>query len=134
VAVVFLAVMLSLTRYPLFATVLENRSADAFLYFLMGAGQNPLIVFVVLSVLIGLLVVLIAWPLLGLIWVWLEGGTLESYHLQERLSWRDFRWICGYWFGSFLALNLLGIVVIVLIAAAGGGLAWAAGLVAPWLS
>ncbi len=136
-ALVLLGAVAPLTRYPTLLKTIERRSFDEAMYFLLGAGgtnPDPMIGVALLVFLIGLAVVLIVWPLLGIFWVWLEGGTLETYHLPGPLSWKDFRRICGHWFGPFLTLNLLGVVVIAVVILIGGGLAWAAGLVAPWLT
>jgi hypothetical protein len=92
------------------------------------------------------------WVLVRLIWTWLEGGTLAEYAAPQPLSWRAFAQAGWRWFGVFLALNLIGAVLVVVIGGAAllltvfaymltPALGWAigaaglavAGLIATWI-
>jgi hypothetical protein len=139
--------LLPLTRYPAFAQLLETRSLDCLLDFStldIGSGNIPLGIPVLLA--------LPTWVLARLIWTWLEGGTLAEYTAPQTLSWRAFAQAGWRWFGVFLALNLMGAVLVAVIGGAtllltvfaytltpalgwtiaGVGLA-SAGLVATWI-
>jgi hypothetical protein len=102
--------LLPLTRYPAFARLLETHSLDLLLDFItleMSGGGIPLGIPVLLA--------LPAWAFARLIWTWLEGGTLAEYAAAQPLSWRAFAQAGWRWFGVFLALNLIGAVLVVVI-------------------
>ncbi len=67
---------------------------------------------------------LLVWPLLGLAWVWLEGGTLASYASAEPLSWDEFWRACKHWFGPFVLVNSVGLLLVGLIWLGFSGVAW----------
>lgn len=120
--------LLPLTRYPAFARLLETRSLDWLLDFSMleiDGGSVPFGIPVLLA--------LPVWILARLIWAWLEGGTLAEYAAAQTLSWRAFAKAGWQWLGVFLALNLIGAVLIIVIGGVTLLLAIAAYLLAPAL-
>ncbi len=112
--------LLEWARTPLFRAALEARSLDLLLDFFTGAlvdarlgaesagAGSPLLV-------VGICGLLVLWPLLKLLWVWMEGGTLLMYTDPTPPSWERFWEGCRRYFGPFLLLNLLGLLVIVLV-------------------
>ncbi len=139
---------LPLTRHPIFSHILETRSLDALSDFVTLAANSGGGIWITLTLLLALPV----WALARLIWTWLEGGTLAEYAAAQPLSWREFSQAGWRWFGVFLALNLSGAALVVVIGGAtlllavfaymlapalgwtiaGVGLAFA-GLVATWI-
>jgi hypothetical protein len=110
--------LLEWSRAPLFRAALEARSLDLLLDFFIGAladarfsaessGGSPLL-------LLGICGVLVLWPLLKLLWVWVEGGTLVTYADSTLPSWPRFFEGCRRYFGPFLLLNILGLLIVVL--------------------
>ena len=120
---------LPLTRYPVFAHLLETRSLDAMLNFAMLEMKNASLPWGTLALLLALPV----WVLVRLIWTWLEGGTLTEYAAVQSLSWGAFARAGWRWFGVFLALNLIGAVLVVTIGGAALLLAIGAYMLAPAL-
>ena len=120
--------LLPFTRYPAFARLLETRSLDWILDFSMLEIDGGIVPFG-----IPLLLALPAWVLARLIWTWLEGGTLAEYAAAQPLSWRAFAKAGWQWFGVFLALNLVGAVLVVVTGGAALLLAIAAYLIVPTL-
>ncbi|MGC9395869.1 MAG: hypothetical protein ACP5J4_13570 [Anaerolineae bacterium] len=120
--------LLPFTRYPAFARLLETRSLDWLLDFSMleiDGGSVPFGIPVLLA--------LPVWILARLIWTWLEGGTLAEYAAAQTLSWRAFAKAGWQWLGVFLALNLIGAILVVVIGGVTLLLAIAAYLLAPAL-
>ena len=105
--------LLPLTRYPAFARLLETRSLDWLLDFSMLEIDGGSVPFG-----IPLLLALPVWILVRLIWTWLEGGTLAEYAAAQTLSWRAFAQTGWRWLGVFLALNLIGAVLVIVIGGA----------------
>ncbi len=117
--------LLEWARTPLFRAALEARSLDLLLDFFTGVLADmrfdtdpsaglPLL-------LVGICGLLVLWPLLKLLWVWMEGGTLVTYTDPAPPSWERFWEGCRRYFGPFLLLNLLGVLAIGLV----GGVALA---------
>ncbi len=112
--------LLEWSHTSLFRAALEERSLDLLLDFLTGpladmrfgaeaAGMgSPLL-------LVGICGLLALWPLLKLLWVWFEGGTLVTYADLAPPSWERFWEGCRRYFGPFLLLNLLGLVAVILV-------------------
>ncbi len=108
-----------LLRSPLLRWALETRRLDFALDFLLGMPLTtqfelvhpynglPTLGFTAL----GVCGVLLIWPLFGLLWVALEGAALTSYAAPESISWRAFWQGAKRWFGPFLLLNSLGVVL-----------------------
>lgn len=108
--------VLPLTRYPAFRQAIETRSLDLLLDLsTLDVGANWLTPLGALA----LLLVPLAAVVIKLIWVWLEGATLADYAAPDKLAWSAFRAAGRRWFGVFLALNLIGVGLLVL----SGGLA-----------
>lgn len=109
--------LLRWAQTSLLREMLGARSLDALMAFVTGplaeirwGGQSsdPTL----LLLLVAGCGVLLIWPLLGLGWVWLEGGALTTYADAERPAWRRFWTGCKRWFGPFLLVNALGVIVI----------------------
>jgi hypothetical protein len=111
--------LLEWARTPLFRAALEARSLDLLLDFFTGVladmrfgtdpgAGSPLF-------LVGICGLLVLWPLLKLLWVWVEGGTLVTYTDPAPPSWARFWEGCRRYFGPFLLLNLLGVLAIGLV-------------------
>jgi len=108
--------VLPLTRYPAFRQAIETRSLDLLLDLsTLDVGANWLTPLGTLA----LLLVPLAAVVIKLIWIWLEGATLADYAAPDKLAWSAFRAAGRRWFGVFLALNLIGVGLLVL----SGGLA-----------
>ena len=120
--------LLPLTRYPAFARLLETRSLDWILDFSMLEIDGGSVPFG-----IPMLLALPVWILVRLIWTWLEGGTLAEYAATQALSWRAFAQAGWRWLGVFLALNLIGAALVVVIGGITLLLAVAAYLLTPAL-
>ncbi|HQE92150.1 MAG TPA: hypothetical protein PLH19_05840 [Anaerolineae bacterium] len=113
--------VLPLARYPAFRQAIETRSLDFLLDLAtLDRGETWLTP-------LGALALLLIPPVgitVRLMGVWLEGGTLADYAAPIKLSWRAFRAAGWHWFGVFLALDLIGVVLLLLI----GGIALLAAL------
>lgn len=128
-AVLMTLAWLPFTRHPIFSQILETRSLDALRDFatlgtsygggIWGASA--------------LLLALPLWVLARLVWTWLEGGTLAEYAAAQTLSWREFSQAGWRWFGVFIALNLMGAVLVTVIGGAALLLAVFAYMLAPAL-
>jgi hypothetical protein len=107
--------VLPLARYPAFRQAIEAHSLDLLLDLstldTRDTWLTPL----------GALALLLV-PLVGvavkLIWIWLEGGTLADYVAPAKLSWGEFSSAGWRWFGVFLALNLIGAALLILVGGA----------------
>lgn len=120
---------LPLTRHPLFTQILETRSLDALSDFATLAANSGGGIWTPLALLLALPV----WILARLVWTWLEGGTLAEYAAAEPLSWRAFAQAGWRWFGVFIALNLSGAALVIVIGGAALLLAVFAYMLAPAL-
>jgi hypothetical protein len=111
--------LLEWSQVPLFRAALEARSLDLLLDFFTGAladarfgtesgGGSPLLI-------LGICGMLVLWPLLKLLWVWVEGGTLVTYADPTSPSWPRFFEGGRRYFGPFLLLNSLGLLIVVLV-------------------
>jgi len=137
-----------LTRYPILSQILETRSLDTLSDFTTLAANSGGGIWSAVALLLALPV----WVLGRLVWTWLEGGALAEYAAAEPLSWRAFAQAGWRWFGTFLTLNLIGAVLVVVTGGAAlllavfaytlsPALGWAiggvglalAGLVATWI-
>lgn len=123
--------LLPLVRLPLFNTALATRRLDFVTDLLLGPLlkanldiPTPDIGTPVLGGLLGICGVLLVWPLFGLVWVFLEGGTLTSYAAAQPVTWREFWAGCKRWFGPFLVLNSVGVILAGLALVAGLGVAY----------
>lgn len=112
--------LLNWARSSLLRQALGERSLDALLQLttgplanmqLGGASGDATLLFLLL----GVCGVLLLWPLLGLGWVWLEGGALTTYADAERPSWRRFWAGCKRWLGPFLVVNVLGVLAVFIV-------------------
>lgn len=120
---------LPLTRYPIFNHILETRSLNALSDFVTLAASSGGGIWPTLTLLLALPV----WALARLIWTWLEGGTLAEYAAAQSLSWREFAQAGWRWLGVFIALNLMGAVLVAVIGGAALLLAVFAYMLAPAL-
>ncbi len=108
--------VLPLARYPAFRQMIETRSLDLLPNLLtLDVGDHWLTPLGALA----LLLIPLAGIVIKLVWVWLEGGTLADYAAPDKLTWRAFRAAGRRWFGVFLALNLSGVGLLILV----GGMA-----------
>lgn len=120
---------LPLTRHPIFSQILETRSLDALSDLAtLGASYGGGIWSAS-----ALLLALPLWVLARLLWTWLEGGTLAEYTAVQPLSWGAFARAGWRWFGGFLALNLIGAVLVGVIGGTALLLAIAAYMLTPTL-
>lgn len=119
-APLFALPLLNWARSSLLRQALGERSLDALLQLttgpladmrLGGSGGDATLLFLLLAV----CGVLLLWPLLGLGWVWLEGGALTTYADAERPAWRRFGAGCKRWFGPFLVVNVLGVLAVFVV-------------------
>ncbi len=120
---------LPLTRHPILSQILETRSLDALGDFATLAASSGGGIWSTLALLLALPV----WVLARLLWTWLEGGTLAEYAATQPLSWRAFAQAGWRWFGAFIALNLTGAFLVVVIGGAALLLAVFAYMLAPAL-
>ncbi len=112
------AVWSPLLRSPVFTQALETRRLDFILDFLtcslseealcLAVPQTGESLLIWLFSICGLLLI---WPLLGLLWVALEGAALASYAAPKPLTWPEFWRKARFWFGPFLLLNSLGLLL-----------------------
>lgn len=96
-------------RLPLLLKALETRSLDLLIEVLMNAPQTapqgPWLA-------IALLLVPVAWLAVRAITLLVEGGILAAYARETPLTIRTFARACWRWFGSFLLLALLSVILI----------------------
>ena len=121
-----------LARYPLFRVALTNRSLAEFRELLMLAAHTPRTSVPWTLFAIGGVALLL--PVFALLRVFLEGGTLFTYADPSAPDVRRFLAGCRRWFGSFLAINLLGWIVLTLVAVVAGVLIALVWNVALWLT
>lgn len=126
-ASVWTLAFLPLARWPFFAEALATQRLDWVLDSLTGqmlaamtGTPAPETGLPILGSLVAICGALLIWPLFGIVWVALEGGTLASYAAPTPLSWREFGAACKRWFGPFVLLNSAGVVVAALLL----GVAW----------
>lgn len=128
-ALVWTLAFLPLARWPFWAEALTTQRLDFVLDSLTGhmlvamtGAPSPEAGVPVLGSLVAMCGALLIWPMFGIVWVALEGGTLASYAAPTPLSWREFWAACRRWFGPFVLLNSAGVVVAALLL----GVAWSA--------
>ncbi len=107
---------LAWSRHPLFREALDERSLDGLLaFFNPGSGDAGL---ASTATVIALILLPLAWLVVRLLWLLVEGGVLESYAAPVPLTGGEFWRACRRWFWPFLGLNLLGSVALLLFGGA----------------